>query len=1130
VQLILSHVDLRATLKAPVIIVNDEDDPSGLPSDTAVTVRNVSSLNADILANTAVTYPMLAVLAQDNLRMKTKFIPASHYTEMNMNTVSPSGAFNKSATTPMVVRNAWLVNGQYQPTFALTATEWVLFDVLVVSGSRIVELELRDAAQVNTQLDASVCDLRILALDGIYLTKTRTGPYNKHLPLLQGSRATIALMCRVPGTYYVVTASVVDDGSNKFTRAANLGSATLTPAELQQSYVRIGKPSTKSIQTLLGITVSGQSLGISWAPPPDDLSTIPRPAYLTSTVHNITTNSSSPLSNKTSVLSFQSKQLWSIGLDQRGCCAASSPKGVPYSNTLSTGTGNNILQAGQTKLNAKYWMGVGRDCTLECFDDYECRHFFGANYSVTRSPSVILNKCLYLANNRSNYNSVLSTAGSSDDGVPESPFRRVSQVNITEQVAVWSPTHHAGTLQFLLRPVQIFSCSSLGIGGNDVTVGPYRNIGSDRDADAQTKPDSVDIDNYGSTIEDVGGEYVAFYGEVGDFRDVLPIHLGRTIVHVTFDISGPSVIRSGELLQSDLGYWFASNISTASSSSGSPTESTPSASPTTAATVPSMEAVSKPFDGSSFYSMLCDVNGLSSRYIETIDTHANTRTIITNGCPSHFSVCQSAACGGPNVTLARPYITTVVVPLVPTFGATWLDNTCAVDGSDDGVGIIGVALNGVSIYAPGDGVTAKCQVGEKQLHANRAYYNGVTTCSSSSAGDGDGIVYCGDSIQAAASTTIDKCGGQVDNWGRYHYKIPPICLVQEIDSWLNSTSGPYDLSAYRYNQSHAHIKIVVDDDPATKIDITTISETTDAAPSPQIGWALDGFPIYGPFGPLGMHMKPCGSAYAHPTLCLDQCNGLMGEFVGYDHYLYRYYVSGEVATGECSSFVAGIGECDRVNHKCCASQIPSGQYWPYTVGCFRGCPYKPTTSPTRRFLHSVTQQRADCMPLRRGVSSTFVAALSVGSNLTTGRLAKLSKSHGSATITGELSETTSPSPSVLAAKQPSANKFANYSAQMKELYQRQQQARVRAQLPQAAPELSTALIRQQFNRSLAILRTQASSGGGAPDVSVQPLPDASFPNFDYQITAVVYDSDLRRIYFATPGGLFSMSETGGTTF
>ena len=46
--------------------------------------------------------------------------------------------------------------------------------------------------------------------------------------------------------------------------------------------------------------------------------------------------------------------------------------------------------------------------------------------------------------------------------------------------------------------------------------------------------------------------------------------------------------------------------------------------------------------------------------------------------------------------------------------------------------------------------------------------------------------------------------------------------------------------------------------------------------SPQLGWALDGFPVYGPYGPGGRRMAHAEQGCAGP-LCLDECGGLPME-------------------------------------------------------------------------------------------------------------------------------------------------------------------------------------------------------------------------------------------------------------
>ena len=151
---------------------------------------------------------------------------------------------------------------------------------------------------------------------------------------------------------------------------------------------------------------------------------------------------------------------------------------------------------------------------------------------------------------------------------------------------------------------------------------------------------------------------------------------------------------------------------------------------------------------------------------------------------------------------------------------------------------------------------------------------------------------CGDAVNAEG-VSFDKCGGHADTYGNYHYHIPPVCLLTQL-------------------------------------------KDTDVAHSPQIGWALDGFPVYGPTGPAGVLMKPCSVQGADPIYCLDSCNGYLGA-TDVDEFKYRYYMSGPTATGECSTAVKYSGSCARSDDPCCVSAVPPSQFYPYSIGCWRGC-------------------------------------------------------------------------------------------------------------------------------------------------------------------------------------------------
>lgn len=102
--------------------------------------------------------------------------------------------------------------------------------------------------------------------------------------------------------------------------------------------------------------------------------------------------------------------------------------------------------------------------------------------------------------------------------------------------------------------------------------------------------------------------------------------------------------------------------------------------------------------------------------------------------------------------------------------------------------------------------------------------------------------------------TFDECGchSSSDVAASYHCHVPPSCLLAQL------------------NQE--------EDDH-----------------SPQIGWAADGFPVYGPRGSSGLMMQSCnvtGGVEGDGT-CLDECGGLYKELASVDAYVYRYYVTGE---------------------------------------------------------------------------------------------------------------------------------------------------------------------------------------------------------------------------------------------
>ncbi|CAM9684213.1 unnamed protein product, partial [Scytosiphon promiscuus] len=99
---------------------------------------------------------------------------------------------------------------------------------------------------------------------------------------------------------------------------------------------------------------------------------------------------------------------------------------------------------------------------------------------------------------------------------------------------------------------------------------------------------------------------------------------------------------------------------------------------------------------------------------------------------------------------------------------------------------------------------------------------------------------------------IDLCGGSTDQYGVYHYHNTPGCLQEQAMKANNLTLDDH---------------------------------------SPVLGWAFDGFPIYGQLGPGGVEMLMCNSTGADETFCLDECGGYEGNITGVDAFLYRYYMT-----------------------------------------------------------------------------------------------------------------------------------------------------------------------------------------------------------------------------------------------
>ncbi len=712
------------------IIVQPSDDDIKFPSAIRSMTRN------------QLIFHHIKTVAEDISSITSSYTTSWSYNEYSLVTKS---SLPLEIEYKRDIKDAWFTNSQYQPTHKLQQNKWEIFDILVASADRMIEIELKKTVG-NENYKDRVCDMRLLALDGIYLSRTRSGEYARHIPLVPGSRASIAIMCNQTGVFYLQTVATLDK-DNK--------------------YYYFGEIDTKSTQNLVILDVI-ESSSTANEPPPTNLSDITRPSYMT----NITNPS----------------QVISIGLDQHG--------------------------------SSSHWIGMGTDCTLPCYSEIECEKYYGDNYNVFSFSSVINNECTY-----SQYD-LLSNK------------RKTYQLNTNTEINIWGtapnalPIHVTGThFQFV---------------------------------------------SYDHKTNHAGYSKIAsYYSQQGDWRDTWPSIPGQIILFTRFIYVGDYNIYSNYLKYNDDGVIDTiqiNNISSIPMNSNEPINSNNNTNDETDVVTPSTSLT---------LPVLCDSNGNSFYYNEIIDLKARIRKIITNSCPNHYSVCQAGECGG-SLSRAKSMFIEQIIPLYPGFATSITDTTCNTNP-------VAYALNGVRILGMSDGITSVCG-------APNDYNISSTACSFN--GEDDGIKYCGNIVKDIGST-IDKCGGYADKYGIYRYHITPTCLM----------------------------------------DTLSISSTSSIAigSSPQVAWALDGFPVYGPYGPRGILMRRCGTTNADPMICLDKCNGFYGLLPGIDEFLYRYYFTGPPNNRECSDDVTNSGLCKKQSGKCCSSSIPDEAYAPYSIGCFKGC-------------------------------------------------------------------------------------------------------------------------------------------------------------------------------------------------
>lgn len=133
-----------------------------------------------------------------------------------------------------------------------------------------------------------------------------------------------------------------------------------------------------------------------------------------------------------------------------------------------------------------------------------------------------------------------------------------------------------------------------------------------------------------------------------------------------------------------------------------------------------------------------------------------------------------------------------------------------------------------------------------------------------------GVAVNGVLIDSAQSMTpvFDDCIGHVDKAHSYHYHLPPTCLLRQLgytvpanNSWVKANASTYPSFWPTRN--------------------TNGSRPVPAAPA-VVGWALDGFPIFGSYNATGDLVLGAD----HPESPLDACNGMkLGDDGSYAYYL-----------------------------------------------------------------------------------------------------------------------------------------------------------------------------------------------------------------------------------------------------
>ena len=877
----------------------------------------------------------------------------------------------------------WLVNGYYQPQLRVYPNEWRVLDIYIASGDRIVELAMKSTIGYieTTGVTPTYCDMILMARSGIYFTKTRE--IVKSIALLQSERVSIAFRCPSVGYFYFQTiADIEEPASSKV-----LG---VTGSDIQ----------LVSNQVLMTIKVSGKAVVMS--APPTDLSFIRRPSAI-----NIPPAISSA-TNKVVVSVSTAQPKGKIPSTYLSCPNSSATPPLPWITDPAGGDHAN-----------QFLIGLGSNCRLPCYDETLCSALYGAeDYSLLSFPTVKNGGCTYAT-------SVMNQVGSKDpsvtnfascvephngshtNSIPPGFYEVSYTLSEIENVntMVWGHADFPYAVTIPNHWLQLLHYQVI----NDSTANIL--IRDDYSPSYDYTTDILDSSTTATTTGSVSGSA----SKLTDWQDVWPSLKGITTLRMSrlfhtitpSTAGGPGAAKDGVLYPlttpflkyEDHGfirflrfYEIEQRETNTSVPITQPTV-TPTLSPVP--TTPMTGDETKPKDSDIIDSdsaqerYQCDVLGRSFYYQEEIDIARQVRILRTASCPNHFSTCQHAECGGTQAkTRALQFSTkksTYEIPLYPRLAQLPLQDLTCMNAET----VLGLALNGVGFHPVSEytndgntyfqefpmyhatkyecleftglyGVTDSERQIERESNPTQYYadYNRVTygrTPCSVHPHFANGIKYCGNVMNVTdtplvlrVSNRIDKCGGFADHeGGRYVYHSLPICLLVQLTSEARAANAA-NIAASTDGISSA----------------ATISSLLQRGHSVQIGWSMDGFPIYGPQTVKGIRMLPCGHADAHPQLCLDACYGYYGALPGVDEYLYRYYIpttqriasltesyadstkiiptdSGNNATVKhsipCSKQVVNGGKCDRLTNQCCTSEVPDSSFFPYVMGCYRGC-------------------------------------------------------------------------------------------------------------------------------------------------------------------------------------------------